>query len=72
MLTFREIVVLAPDLNLSHFLCVGRLIVVGDKPHDSAVVSMHDDVVAVMFSDTDVGEQCVQQKTLYIALGGSG
>lgn len=49
---------------------VGRLIIVFDEPCDSAVVRKHRDVVAVMFSDTDVGEQCVQRKTRYTTLWG--
>ncbi|KAK3524279.1 hypothetical protein QTP70_026044 [Hemibagrus guttatus] len=32
--------------------------------------SKHDNVVAVIFSNTDVGVQCAQQKTHYTALGG--
>lgn len=40
----------------------GLIIAAGDEPNDCAVFSKHDDVAAVIFSETGVGEHCVKQK----------
>jgi hypothetical protein len=59
-----EVVVLAPHYQVSDFLPIGCIIVVG------CVVSKLNDGVKVMFGHTVVGEQGVQEGTKYTALSG--
>ena len=65
-----KVVVLAPHCQVSDFLPIGGLIVVGDQAYHCCVISKLNDGIGVMFGHAVVGEQGVQEETKHTPLRG--